>query len=118
MTETLQVRIERFSFTALEIAKGQFRQPIADILSPIIQVRAACSGYKANPHSLFDGQGVFGIPPVSAHKDSKLISERLPSRRGSNSGQSVQDNTEIEAVFGRYLVPDRRQILGFHLASG
>lgn len=79
MTEALQMRIERLTFIALEIVKGQFRQPIADIVSPIIQVRAACGGYKGNPQSLFYRQAIFGISPVSAHKDSKLVSERLSS---------------------------------------
>ena len=54
MTEALQVRMEHVSVIAFQITKRKFRQPIASKISPVIQVRTACSSYEANPHGLFD----------------------------------------------------------------
>ena len=54
MTEVLEAPVERGAFLIFQLAKSQFRQPIADKFPPVIQVCAACSGYKAYPHGVFD----------------------------------------------------------------
>ena len=79
MTEALDVGVESTSFIVMEIVESQFGEPIADKFSPGIQVRETCSRYKADPQCFIEGQGVFGIPSVLAHKYPKFIGKRLPS---------------------------------------
>ncbi len=49
MAETVKMRIKHLSFIAFQVSESQFRQPVADKVSPVIEVGAACAGNNANP---------------------------------------------------------------------
>ena len=74
-----------------QLAKCQFRQPIADKFPPVIQVCAACSGHKAYPHGVFKGQIILGISPVPAHENSQFVGKRATSGHSGNRSQPIQD---------------------------
>ena len=83
--------MEHGALIFFQLAKGQFRQPIADKFPPVIQVCAACSGDKTYPHGVFDRQIILGISPVSAHEDSQFIGKRATSGHRGNRSQPIQD---------------------------
>lgn len=54
MAETVKMRIKHPSFIAFQVSESQFRQPVTDEVSPVIEVGAACTGNNANTDCLVD----------------------------------------------------------------